>query len=375
MVHRLVVTADDTTGALETAAACADLGWVATVAPYATSDVERPGPRDGATDRAGDRVLRVVDLRSRHVPADDAAARTRGALAAGPALRAHKIDSTLRGNWAAELAAIADTGRQVLLVPAFPAAGRTCVAGTVLVDGVPVDRTVFAQDPRSPVRWSRPADRLPSAVEAADADAARRALDRGARSVVADATTDAQVAELVAVAVGRAGLVVAGPAAVVTAFVRLWGEGEGVAAAGTVHDPATPRAAPLDPAGVLVVSASQHPAAVAQCTSVVAHGITVLRPPADARIEDADAVLDALGRAVRDHLVGHPEVATVLLIGGDTAAAVLGDACVDVDGSLGVGIAVGTTELVGRRMRVVAKPGGFGGPDTLVDLLAGAVVR
>ncbi|MTA14995.1 MAG: hypothetical protein F2534_20565, partial [Actinobacteria bacterium] len=204
MVHRLVVTADDTTGALETAATCADLGWVATVAPYATSDVEPPAPPDGATDRAGDRVLRVVDLRSRHVPADDAAARTRGALAAGPALRAHKIDSTLRGNWAAELAAIVDAGRQVLLVPAFPAAGRTCVAGTVLVDGVPVDRTVFAQDPRSPVRWSRPADRLPSAVEVADADAARRALDRGARSVVADATTDAQVAELVAVAVGRA---------------------------------------------------------------------------------------------------------------------------------------------------------------------------
>ena len=52
---------------------------------------------------------------------------------------AHKIDSTLRGNWAAEIRARAHvTGLRVLVVAAWPAMGRTCIGGVVHVRGASV---------------------------------------------------------------------------------------------------------------------------------------------------------------------------------------------------------------------------------------------
>ena len=65
-----------------------------------------------------------------------------------------KLDSTLRGNVAAELAAaFGAAGRErAIVAPAFPAAGRTTVGGTQLVHGVPVDETEMRDDPQTPVR-------------------------------------------------------------------------------------------------------------------------------------------------------------------------------------------------------------------------------
>ena len=45
----------------------------------------------------------VVDLESRHLSSQQAASRAAAFKVSGPA--AHKIDSTLRGNWARELVA------------------------------------------------------------------------------------------------------------------------------------------------------------------------------------------------------------------------------------------------------------------------------
>ncbi|MGZ4806817.1 MAG: four-carbon acid sugar kinase family protein, partial [Ilumatobacteraceae bacterium] len=86
----LVVTADDSTGATEAAAACADAGWSVEVVPFGVAS-----STDGCV---------VVDLRSRHIDPDEA--RRRITTVATDARRVHKIDSTLRGNWAAELSAI-----------------------------------------------------------------------------------------------------------------------------------------------------------------------------------------------------------------------------------------------------------------------------
>ena len=63
-----------------------------------------------------------------------------------------KIDSTLRGNVAAEtLAAMHALGRaNAIIVPAFPAQGRTVVGGMVHVNGVPLPQTGFARDALSP---------------------------------------------------------------------------------------------------------------------------------------------------------------------------------------------------------------------------------
>lgn len=66
-----------------------------------------------------------------------------------------KIDSSLRGNLGAELQAFADVfKRPIVVCPAYPEYERTIVDGHLLIRGVPVDETKFAQDPMSPVRSS-----------------------------------------------------------------------------------------------------------------------------------------------------------------------------------------------------------------------------
>src|SRR5258708_5022805 len=85
-VIELLVGADDRTGALEAAGACADAGagavWVGTSAAGAIGPVA------------------VVDLATRHMGPADAARRAAGLDAVARGATAHKIDSILRGNWA-----------------------------------------------------------------------------------------------------------------------------------------------------------------------------------------------------------------------------------------------------------------------------------
>jgi uncharacterized protein YgbK (DUF1537 family) len=52
-----------------------------------------------------------------------------------------KIDSTLRGNWAAEVAALQPHAGLAIVAPAFPATGRTTLEGKVLVNGQPLETT------------------------------------------------------------------------------------------------------------------------------------------------------------------------------------------------------------------------------------------
>ncbi len=60
---------------------------------------------------------------------------------------------------------------------------------------------------------------------------------------------------------------------------------------------------------------------------------------------------------------------SVILVGGDTAAAFIGDATVTVLGSVGVGISLGEAQFDSRRLRLASKPGSFGTANTLVDLV------
>ncbi len=352
-----IVTADDTTGALEVAAACADAGMRSAVT---TSNVAVVSSAATSPD------VVVLDLRSRHLAGDEAASLLVSILERESSFRAHKIDSTLRGNWAFETTAIARAGRQVLLVPAFPAAGRTCVDGTVLVDGVPVHQTAFAADPRSPVTGSRPIEFLPSAVAAHDLGSVRAAFAGGARIVVADAATDADVAALAAHAADHPEVVVVGPASVVTSLFT----GALVSGGDSQSVVSPPRR--LE-ARALVVSASQHPIAIAQLAELVRLGIEVVRPPSDARLDDAARVLCELAAVVHQRLAADPTITTLVSVGGDTTAAMIGEAVVIVEGTIGVGIAVGSIEFHGRPLRLVTKPGGFGVAGTLGDVLGDVV--
>jgi len=67
-----------------------------------------------------------------------------------------KIDSTLRGNVAQESLALLEVmgWDAAVIVPAFPAEGRTTVGGYQLLKGIPIERTEVARDIHSPISQS-----------------------------------------------------------------------------------------------------------------------------------------------------------------------------------------------------------------------------
>ena len=92
-------------------------------------------------------VLPVINTQSRGVPPDEAAARVRAMCrelcAAGRTVWFKKIDSTMRGNVGAELAALHAALAPCVIVctPALPEEGRTVQGGVLLVAGEPAMAT------------------------------------------------------------------------------------------------------------------------------------------------------------------------------------------------------------------------------------------
>ena len=143
----IAVTADDLTGAADSAAALAR--------PKAAVPVSlTPPPRAWQGRKAF-----AVNTDSRTCSPEEAHRRVResvGALRAiGAGVIYKKIDSNLRGNIGAEVAAVREAmGATVVLAPAFPARGRTTRGGVLLVNGAPVSETEMAHDPQAPVTES-----------------------------------------------------------------------------------------------------------------------------------------------------------------------------------------------------------------------------
>lgn len=124
---RAVIIADDITGSNDTGSQFARHG-------YRTTVVFDPVHADNED------VL-VVDTETREAPPEDAYERARSvATQFEETMLYKKIDSTLRGNIAVELAAVLDAAKpdMLLLAPAFPENGRTTEDGIQLVDGRPV---------------------------------------------------------------------------------------------------------------------------------------------------------------------------------------------------------------------------------------------
>ena len=169
--------ADDLSGALDAAAAFHRAGRVVRV-PL--------DPADWTTAQPGE--ITGLSTETRNAPPAAAANAVAAAIARGRKLGARliykKIDSTLRGPVAAELAAVlgALPDTRLLFAPANPAVGRTVHGGMLLVHGRPVHETEFGSDPVSPVRESRlrtllanlPAGlvEIPDTADAADLDRA-----------------------------------------------------------------------------------------------------------------------------------------------------------------------------------------------------------
>lgn len=98
---------------------------------------------DAAADVGGAQVV-AADVDSRRMAPADAAARNLSAWLHGNGADRRvykKIDSTLRGNWAAETAALQPVAGLAIVAPAFPATGRVTRDGRMFVNGQPLEDT------------------------------------------------------------------------------------------------------------------------------------------------------------------------------------------------------------------------------------------
>jgi D-threonate/D-erythronate kinase len=103
----------------------------------------------------------AVNTQSRHLPPREAAMRVREAALHMQAVMGvdvfyKKIDSTLRGPVGAECIALLDAlnADGMIIAPSYPGYRRRLAGGYLLLEGIPVEQTAVARDPRAPVRQS-----------------------------------------------------------------------------------------------------------------------------------------------------------------------------------------------------------------------------
>lgn len=199
---KVIVVADDLTGANATGVLLKKNGF----STYTVLEAEH------AADPAltGCDCL-VVPTESRAIDSREAYDRVRRTLSSlaedGVALYAKRIDSTLRGNLGSETDAFLDVlGPEytAVCVPCFPSSGRVLVGGYLLVNGVPLQKTEVARDPKNPIttssakqlyqaqsRYPLETIHLDDIAKGVDSLAARmsQAVKNGARILVCDSVS------------------------------------------------------------------------------------------------------------------------------------------------------------------------------------------
>jgi uncharacterized protein YgbK (DUF1537 family) len=272
---------------------------------------------------SGSAVVLCTQSRDRNVAAASHAVREAALqLAEGaPGVWFKKVDSTLRGHVAAELAAMEAVVKPALTVvaPAFPAQGRVVRGGQVLVHGSPLGREV------------------PVALRDAETD---EDLDR----IVSEGLAD-----------GRRVL-----------WVGSGGLARRLALALGVHPGPVPLRPPAGPIAVVVGSAA--PEAHEQLGRLMAAGVPVtdvilaVTPPV------GESLSPAAAQALADRVAPlWPRLGGAILTGGETARAVLatvGATALRVVGEVEPGVPISLAEP--HDIPVVTTAGAFGDPETLV---------
>lgn len=343
------ILADDLTGALDSAAAFATPRSPIPV----LWRIERDLPAAAALDAA-----------TREVDADKAMAR-HGRLAdwllgGNPAFK--KIDSLMRGNWAAEIAGLSarTAGWRLVVAPAFPFHGRVTRSGRqwILGSDQPLGGDIAAELRRSGL---------------VDADIR-----------VHDAETDADLDAVVAAETSRCGRVL---------WVGTGGLAAALARARSTIDPTAgePTSDRSVPGPLLALIGSHHAVTSAQIGHAVAAD-SRRHVRLSANPSDIDAVLERLAHGNScivtvafegaradaaaviarrfSHLLAHcPPPGMLFVAGGETlrdVADAVGADCLKVEGAREPGLAV--SRVHGGHfdgVRVLSKSGAFGQPDLL----------
>ncbi|MGP3920311.1 4-hydroxythreonine-4-phosphate dehydrogenase PdxA [Nonomuraea sp. 10N515B] len=395
----VLVVADDLSGAAE---AAARIMMRTTRTRIVLTDHAVRGERDSVD-------ILVVDTDSRHLRPAEAAAAVRSAVAlasAGrPRLVFKKIDSLLRGNVAAEVAALTTPGAGIIVAPALPGLDRVVRGGVLHLAGVALHRANA---------WTVDGVAAPTSVEAALAPLRARVLDLA--TVRSDRLSDAIVscAEEARIALCDAetdqDLDAVLRAALAVPSVRLVGSG-GLADAlgrhlrslGTAveeHEPAPTHTARRRDAAPLVVVGSAEPVAAEQVRRLAEAGAVPVALPVTALLgtpagreplphipigdravvaflDSAGSVLPAASRdiarrlaeAVADAVRASARPVDLVLTGGETARRVL-DALQVRELTPVEQIHLGAVHSRTPEGRsVVTRPGSFGEGDSLVEIV------
>jgi len=379
-------------------------------------------------DRRGGKSSRdlaavVVDTDTRYLSAADAYARVAGAVkalsAAGARRFYKKMDSTLRGNPADELAAVMDEVgcRFAVVAPSAPRNRRTVSGGICRVAGQPLGETAVARDPFTPVTESRISKlferRFPGAVRELPIETVRAgkatlasetaaALVGGARVLVADAETMDDL-KAVATLSDAEGVLFAGSSGLAEALADN-------GAAGKPELPKLPRGRALfvigsvtptsavqcerlvrlggafelvvDSAAALADPAAEKRRLLALLSKAPARRALLIRTsgsdtPASAALADKAAGV-AISRFLGELTVEVARLRGVRFLfasGGDTAARIaraLGAPYIDFFSEILPGLPFGffRSAVLGRRVYFVSKSGGFGDQNAMADSLA-----
>ena len=262
-----------------------------------------------------------------------------------------KIDSTLRGNVGAEVAAaLAAFGCEAAVItPAFPAMGRTVVGGYLRVESA---------------AWFEPVD-LPARLRSqglgacvhVEPGAVSAAIEAGARCISVDATCDRDLDTIAAGALGSGKRILwAGSGGLASALARTlpWG------------GPPGPPPAPRPASSVLFCIGSDHPVTVEQQRRLLALG----------RAECVVLNLSVRGTSAERvrRLVADAAGAggALVLSGGDTASLVcraLRVGRIQLADEILPGVPWGyVSGGVFDGSRVATKSGGFGAPHALIQI-------
>jgi uncharacterized protein YgbK (DUF1537 family) len=156
-MYKLLVLADDLTGALDTGVQFVKSGVSARVilSPLL------PGEESGLREESGPEAsVLIVNTETRHRSPEEARRIIRECTGAwgdrGVEYFYKKTDSTLRGNVGVEIEALMEALdiRRLPFIPAYPDLGRTTLEGRQYLEGIPIDETAIAQDPLNPIRNS-----------------------------------------------------------------------------------------------------------------------------------------------------------------------------------------------------------------------------
>ncbi len=404
---KLLVIADDFTGALDTGVQFAASGAETRVVTNIEYDFSRTG-----------REVQVLVLvaETRHVKWEEAYRMVYGiakrACESGIPYLYKKTDSALRGNIGSELKAVLDAaGKHTLhFLPAFPRMNRVTRNGIHYIDGSPVHESVFGKDPFEPVTCSHIPDMIRGEVPVTVVES-MDGWERQNGVMVYDASTDEELMSIGSFLKekGELGLIAgcAGFAAVLPQLLGLSGKRRErisldkklLVACGSVNPITVRQLDYAERAGMkrirltpeqklekdyleseegnraleewtktaleeecCIFDTNDLPGCRAACEYAGSHGLSL----DELRVR----IADTLGRVV-EHLVRAGVKSTMLLTGGDTLMGFMRHiGCDEIVPAceMAPGTVLSQVDIDGRTYSIISKSGGFGEEKLIAEL-------